>query len=526
MFESTFSNQSSSNTATTYDAIIGNNQGNGSNAGVVTMRSCAILSTTGADLVSASGPGLQMDASGNWWGNTAQATIEGDVSSNTDFSPWLNSGTDENASKAGFQPDLDKINVGSIATQTGASEFIQEGITDFTEADTLIIQAGTYNENPTVDRNVVFETIPTVLLDQITMNGTGIALTLNGDLSIDQGLTLTDGNIAINEGVALTLTSSASDFSEAASSLIQGTVSYQVSSLLATGGLNFLGVNFVSGNNTLSNLIISRVTGVQGTNDGVGGSSIGVTWSLTADNTPDNWIIRFSWPSVYDNGNDISDLRIWRDGGSGYAQVAGPLTATGDPRVTQDITINSFSDYTAADGTVTLPVTLSTFVATETGMGQAMLRWTTLSEVNADFFQVERSSDGVTFAEVARINAAGFSSDRRDYEYVDSELIGDEVFYRLKMVDLDGTFEYSPTIYLALSDEIALLYPNPATDYIKIPLADRLPVQLQIYDQRGRTVKNGMIADPNIDVSALASGVYYYQIAVGGAVENGKLIIR
>ncbi|MEL7147965.1 MAG: T9SS type A sorting domain-containing protein, partial [Bacteroidota bacterium] len=115
---------------------------------------------------------------------------------------------------------------------------------------------------------------------------------------------------------------------------------------------------------------------------------------------------------------------------------------------------------------------------------------------------------------------------RKDYEHVDNELVGDEVFYRLKMVDLDGAFEYSPTVYLALSDEIALIYPNPATDFVKIPLAERIPVQLRIFDQSGRLMTNKKIANMKLDVSNLSAGVYYYQLSAGGTLERGKLIIR
>ncbi|MEL7145975.1 MAG: hypothetical protein AAFO69_06380, partial [Bacteroidota bacterium] len=410
LFESSISNESAEQTATTYTAIIGNDTGGASvAAGIMTVRSCSITSTTGTSLVAASGIGLQMDASGNWWGTSSQATIAAAVT-NTDFSPWLNSGGDEDLTKAGFQPDLVKLNVGMIATQTGSSEFIQEGISDFAEADTLILHSGTFNENPTVNRNIVFETIPSVVLDQITMNGTGVVLTLNGDLSIDQELTMTDGNINVNDGFALALTSNASDVVESATSLVQGRLSYEFATVLSGVGLDFLGVHLVSGNNDLSDLAIARITGSQGTNGGGGGSeSIAVSWDLTSTSTPTNWTINFSWPAAYDNGNSITDLFVWRDGGSGFTQVAGPIVASGDPRVTDDIVINSFSVYTVADGTVTLPVTLTTFNASETGMGQATLNWTTLSEVNTDYFQVERSSDGIAFSEVARIAAAGSS---------------------------------------------------------------------------------------------------------------------
>lgn len=528
IFESVLSNTSVNQTATTHDALIGNNEGNGSVSGLVSVRSTSITASTGI-LISSSGFGAQMDASSNWWGTTDEATIASSVSG-TDFNPWLNSGTDIDLTRAGFQPELGIVNVGLSGLQTGGSERIQEAITDFIDANTIIIHAGIYSENPTVGRDVTFQTIPTVILDQITMNGAGAVLTLDGALSISAtgAVNLIDGNISINNGSALTLIDGATDITESVSSRIEGTISYTpLSPLLSTGGLDFLGVNFISGNNDLVNLSISRVSGPQGQNVGSGGGSIDVTWQLTADNTPDNWTINFSWPSIYDNGNGLSTMFVWRDGGFGYAQLLGPISASGDPRVTQDFVINSFSDYTVTDETVTLPVTLIDFGISQMADNNVNLTWGTLSELNSDFFQIERSSDGLNFFEIGMVKAAGNSSDRREYQFVDSEVSGDEAFYRLKIIDLDGSFEYSQIKYLQLSGEKPLIYPNPTSDYLLVPLASKISGgELFIYDQTGRMFFSEKLTNERINLEKLFAGVYIYRLRIGNVYKTGKLVIK
>ncbi|MEL6558259.1 MAG: T9SS type A sorting domain-containing protein [Bacteroidota bacterium] len=527
--ESVLSNSSLNQTATTFDAVLGNNEGNGSVSGIVQVRSCSISATTGI-LVASSGTGAQMDASSNWWGTTTEATIASSVTG-TDFSPWLDSSEDTDPAVAGFQPLERRVNVGLSGEQTGSSERIQEAVTDYTSADTVIIHAGTYPENPTIDRNVTFQTISTVTLDQLTMNGSGVILTLADDLAISStgSVTLTDGNINVNEGAALQLSNEAVDVTESATSRIEGTVTFTKTLPLesGSGGFSILGVTFVDGVNDIEDLVVSRIAGPQGVNDGSGGGSIGVTWQLTSPTNPDNWSINFSWASIYDNGNGLSTMFIWRDGGSGFAQLLGPISASGDPRVTQDFVINSFSDYTVTDESVTLPVTLADFGVSPAAGNQVNLTWVTLTELNSDFFQIERSAGGVTFSEVGRVAAAGNSTDRIEYQFLDSEVSGEEAFYRLKIVDLDGTFEYSEIRYIQLSGDRPVIYPNPADDYLMIPLGSKLENGIiALYDQAGRKVLHHNITSDRLELSGQRPGVYVYRLKIGNVFQTGKLIIR
>ncbi|RZK41887.1 MAG: T9SS type A sorting domain-containing protein [Hymenobacter sp.] len=124
-----------------------------------------------------------------------------------------------------------------------------------------------------------------------------------------------------------------------------------------------------------------------------------------------------------------------------------------------------------------LPVKLTSFDATAAG-ADAHLAWATASEVNNDYFGVERSFDGVTFSQIGRVSGHGSTAAASSYTYTDASVAPTAtgtVYYRLRQVDLDGTATYSPVRTAAFQKGLAALklYPNPAT-----PGDDKLTLDL------------------------------------------------
>jgi len=532
VFQSTLSNQSSSRTATEFDALLGANTGGSSttNGGLMTIRSCAMSISAGitSGVMAQEGSGLgtpaQIDASFNWWNTTSETSLNGNVTGNVDFSPWLNSGTDQDMAAFGFQPDVTAMNIGLSGVQTGGSR-IQEAIDGFTETNAILVNSGTYSETVLVSKNLSYTANGSVSVDQLTMDGTGIILTVDNDIIVNNGITLTDGNIAISDGNSIILTATASNIVESSVSRIEGRLSAAPRNVTSGVGLNLLGVNFIGGTNDLENLVVTRISGSQGENlDGEGDASIGVTWDLTASVVPIDWAVNFSWPSEFDNGNLLSGLTIWRDGGSGYEPAFTGISASGDPRITDNVVINSFSDYTIGDVDVALPVTLSDFKANQITPGVVQLNWITLSEENSEFFQIEKSFSGEDFFSIGRVQAAGDSFEKLSYHFEDEEFKALEVFYRLKIVDLDGSYEYSNSVYESLSNTILAIFPNPASSYLDVPLAENVDVILSIYDQSGRIMLTDKSDIVRKDISTLQNGMYFYRLQIGNSISSGKLI--
>ena len=127
-----------------------------------------------------------------------------------------------------------------------------------------------------------------------------------------------------------------------------------------------------------------------------------------------------------------------------------------------------FSEFYLTGSPAPLPVELSAFTATATGPAAVRLAWATASEKNSRQFDVERSGNGQSFAAIGMVAAAGSSTAARSYELLDAKLPAGLVrlYYRLKQVDLDGTFSYSPVRTVAVSGKVAdglLLFPNPTS---------------------------------------------------------------
>jgi len=122
-----------------------------------------------------------------------------------------------------------------------------------------------------------------------------------------------------------------------------------------------------------------------------------------------------------------------------------------------------------------LPVELLRFTATTRPDDAALLSWTTASEKNSAYFEVERSSTGRDFEVIGTVAAAGTSAGVRSYQLIDARLRTGTTYYRLRQVDADKTFSYSPVAVLraSASGGAVSLYPNPASNGQRVTL--RLP---------------------------------------------------
>lgn len=111
-----------------------------------------------------------------------------------------------------------------------------------------------------------------------------------------------------------------------------------------------------------------------------------------------------------------------------------------------------------------LPVELTTFTA-EKRVQDVQISWSTATEINNDYFIVERSVDGVQYTGLTQIKGHGTSLTRHDYFWSDRRPGPGQWYYRLKQVDLDGQYSYSPIVTVNLEGEStgSRVYPNPLT---------------------------------------------------------------
>ncbi len=189
-----------------------------------------------------------------------------------------------------------------------------------------------------------------------------------------------------------------------------------------------------------------------------------------------------------------------------------------------------------------VPVELSSFTADSDG-SRIKLKWTTQSESNNLGFDVERSSDRESFSKIGFVPGNFTTSTPKFYTFVDSDLEVGTYFYRLKQIDTDGAFEYSPVVTAAISAPTAFVlhqnFPNPFNLETKIPyeLAEKTEVSIFIFNLLGRKIRtlvdevNGpgsfeIAWDGKDERGRIApSGIYFMQMRVGEVIQLKKVAL-
>ncbi|MEO9532229.1 MAG: T9SS type A sorting domain-containing protein [Crocinitomicaceae bacterium] len=242
-------------------------------------------------------------------------------------------------------------------------------------------------------------------------------------------------------------------------------------------------------------------------------------WFLDRIASTNNVFVTLSFDNVISCGvDDLSELLVarwdgttWKD--HGQSSTTG-TTASGT--VTSLAAVTNFSPFTLASttGNNPLPVELLDFTAT-LNKDVVNLDWSTSSETDNDYFNLEKSADGITWETIAKIDGAGTSTTLTNYAYPDKYPYLGINYYRLKQVDFNGEYEYSPlqsvNYELGTSDDLSI-YPNPTNDIVYI-LGDANKLEtIEIYNALGQKVNSSIIVSgqkATIDLSHYEAGVYY-----------------
>ncbi|MEP1093640.1 MAG: Ig-like domain-containing protein [Cyclobacteriaceae bacterium] len=200
--------------------------------------------------------------------------------------------------------------------------------------------------------------------------------------------------------------------------------------------------------------------------------------------------------------------------------------------------LSSFSTLDPhVDASSPLPIELISFGAENSKEG-VTLRWRTATEINNDFFTLERSFDGENFSSLTDIEGAGNSSEVRSYKYLDNGVQDGIYFYRLKQTDFDGQFSYSEVVAIYFSGDVVgdqlLVYPNPVNDnnfFISTEsLEHGINFEVSILDLGGRVMKSQLLERAfnnvlSIDVSDLINGVYVVRIKSEKRTLESRIVI-
>jgi hypothetical protein len=184
-----------------------------------------------------------------------------------------------------------------------------------------------------------------------------------------------------------------------------------------------------------------------------------------------------------------------------------------------------------------LPVQLTSFTAKPLNNAKVVLNWSTAQEKNASHFTIEKSLNGKEFSDAGIVFTMSNSDLPQQYSFTDNLRAGENgmIYYRLKMVDLDGKMQHSPVKAVRIGDEKSnvsiMLYPNPVVNELRITLPlswQDKQVVVDIYSTNGvlvkRMVTNNASQTETINLRSLQPGSYLVRSTAGAETVSKQII--
>ncbi len=265
---------------------------------------------------------------------------------------------------------------------------------------------------------------------------------------------------------------------------------------------------------------------------------VGLSWGMASD------------VSATSSEREELEVMVWNDGltswdnlggtsfSGGHTQSAGTFSAISTVGFSEQIfTLGS------GDAANPLPITLTSFTG-KTVSNDNHLEWETASEINNDYFEVQRSPDGITYSTLKVIDGQGTTEQATRYKFIDINPLPGLSYYRLKQVDIDGAEtvfnETRFIVKLSISSGSKKLsfstYPNPTTEdniNIKLEADQNSSLLIQMYDLNGRVLYKNLLEPGEIDAEIkimpnerVRKGIYILTMEQGGKKINRKLVIK
>ena len=203
-------------------------------------------------------------------------------------------------------------------------------------------------------------------------------------------------------------------------------------------------------------------------------------------------------------------LDIWFDGAVGYSlrSTNGSSTTTTGPGVS-----------VTCGCTNPLPIDLASFDALVEGE-TVRLKWSTLSEINNSYFELERSLDGQRFEVIGTVEGAGNSNEVLYYSFLDEKPFDGTSYYRLKQTDFDGTSEYFEVVTVKIDVEgtVFHIFPNPVKNIANIHLDENISdeAHLELFTATGKQLDvfpiNQIGGIKEINLAKYPAGVYLLKL--------------
>lgn len=382
----------------------------------------------------------------------------------------------------------------------------------------------------------------------------------NQDVVVNKTLVLTSGVLTTNANNTLTIASGGTYTGGSASSYINGpftqnniitnaTYRFPIGksgrylpatiSNVGAGNQNWTAEYFTSNTNDVSQVKVDD----EGYGE-LGSVSSADMWNITSSGS-NSARVRLAYGS-HTGVSDVNETKVVIWDGTQWVNEGGVVVGTITSGTVTAEAVSGFSskDFSIGSTNVSpLPVELLSFSVKMEGKA-ALLQWATASEKNNDFFDIQRSVNGLDWKSLSTVKGAGDSNQELSYSYTDKNPLYGVSYYRLRQVDFEGQFDYSNVVVLENFEDNAvtpdpemILYPNPASlDELIIRASNLQPwmeVELMLLDAYGKQyiyklimpeeLEKGLTLKQNLN---LASGLYLVSIKQGSIRMQKKLILK
>ena len=176
-----------------------------------------------------------------------------------------------------------------------------------------------------------------------------------------------------------------------------------------------------------------------------------------------------------------------------------------------------------------LPIELTAFSA-KAEREATVLEWSTASEIGAEGFEIQKSEDGELFHSISFVSVSG-NTYGDDYQHKDYDYTFGKSYYRLKLMDQDGSHTFSEVVGVdrAHSSEISI-FPNPAIDHLNVYLGDQTSLNLSIVNELGQVLLQQELQGDRrlqtVPVDQLSAGIYLAVLRTATESRTERIVIR
>ncbi len=407
----------------------------------------------------------------------------------------------------------------------------------FTEGTGMVSFAGTVAQ--TITGAEIFNKIE-------INNANGV--TINNYILVSTELKLTNGTLTTGANeVQVTSNAIGSVTGYSASSYIVGNLRRNVSSSgiydLPVGNANYqlatIGLNSSTGMSSILALFTTVITGASPVYPTTQINGTGITgilnsgfWTITPDAySAVSYDVTLNQRGYSNFSGNATQLGLIKRASSGAIWAGTNLSNSnghhdnttqsivGGTAVAKRTAVTSFSDFVIGFGGVPLPVTLTSFNLIAFENKRVELNWKTESEIDCDYYSIERSADGINFSSIGKVVGHATSDQPHSYQLIDYSPLCSTSYYRINQLDFSSIEHFSQMLSAVVSCSGITMYPNLVLDKINIKFleANSAPFKITITNMEGKKFIESSInfsgTDLVIDVSTVGAGLYFIHLS-------------